>query len=268
MPHKRVRADIPVGVYDVVADFGQSRSANTASILPNETSSVRKFGRTILMRNNIMTDPGVAEMSRVAYTAAVAPKFAKQISAEGGAQRTLWHEIGHYLGVDLTDDGRNLDEALQHASGVLEEMKADLVALYVAPELERIGYYNRDGRNSLYASGVRRVLQKSKPERSQVYQTMQLMQWNYFLARGALSFDAASGKLAIDYDKFHDAVRAMLRETLAVQAKGDPVAANAFIDKWSEWRPDLHERVAEAMRAAEQYRYTYVTYEALASTRR
>ena len=26
----------------------------------------------------------------------------------GNFQRTLWHEIGHYLGVDRTDDGRTL----------------------------------------------------------------------------------------------------------------------------------------------------------------
>ena len=34
-----IREDIPVGVYDVIADFGQSRGGNTASILPNEALS-------------------------------------------------------------------------------------------------------------------------------------------------------------------------------------------------------------------------------------
>src|SRR5829696_350495 len=33
--HKRVREDIPVGVYEVIADFGQARGGNTATILPN-----------------------------------------------------------------------------------------------------------------------------------------------------------------------------------------------------------------------------------------
>ncbi len=265
-PHKRVRTDIPVGLYDVVADFGQSRGPNTATILPNDADHARKWGRTILLRQNIMADPGLFEMSRVAYAAAVAPEFAGHLTAEAGTQRTLWHEIGHYLGVDRTADGRDLDTALENTSGVLEEMKADLVSLFVAPELERMGYYTKDARRSLYASGVRRVLQKNKPERAQVYQTMQLMQWNYFLARGALSFDAATGKLVLHYDKFPDAVAAMLRETLAAQAAGDPAAAEAFIAKWSEWRPDLHERVAQAMREKESYRFSYVTYEALTST--
>lgn len=260
--HKRVRSDIPVGVYEIVADFGQSRGTNTATILPNEASAARKYGRTILLRNNIMADPGLFQMNRVAYVAAVEPAFADQLTSEANAQRTLWHEIGHYLGVDRTRDGRDLDSALEHASGSLEEMKADLVSLFLAPELERMGYYTAEARRSLYASGVRRVLLKNKPERAQVYQTMELMQWNYFLDRGALSFDASSGRLAVHYERFHDAVAAMLKETLAVQAAGDPVAANAFIDKWTQWRSDLHERVAEAMRASERYRFAYVTYEA------
>ncbi|HXV14413.1 MAG TPA: NUDIX hydrolase [Candidatus Krumholzibacteria bacterium] len=264
-PHKRVRTDIPVGVYDVVADFGQSRGANTATILPNEAGAARKWGRTILLRRNIMADPGLFEMNRVAYAAAVAPEFKDHLTAESNTQRTLWHEIGHYLGVDRTTDGRELDTALENASSVLEEMKADLVSLYLAPELERMGYYTKDARRSLYASGVRRILQKNKPERAQVYQTMQLMQWNYYLARGALSFDAKTGKLVPSYDRFHDAVAAMLRETLAAQTAGDPQAAEAFISKWSEWRPDLHERVAQAMRESERYRFAYVTYAALAS---
>lgn len=262
-PHKRVRTDIPVGVYDVIADFGQSRGTNTASILPNDALIVRKFGRTILLRRNIMEDPGLFEMTRVAYTAAMAPKFAADFTAEAGTQRTLWHEIGHYLGVDRTTDGRDLDAALEHASNSLEEMKSDLVALYLAPALEKMGYYTADATRALYASGVRRVLLKNQPERAQVYQTMELMQWNYFLAHGALSFDAKTGKLAAHYDRFPDAVAAMLRETLAVQAAGDPRAADAFIDKWTEWRPDLHERVAQAMRASERYRFAYVTYQAL-----
>ncbi len=260
-PHKRVRTDIPVGAYDVVADFGQSRGTNTASILPNDAGMARKYGRTILLRRNIMTDPGLFEISRGAYVAAVSDEFANDLTADAGFQRTLWHEVGHYLGVARTRDGRDLDLALEQASAIYEEMKADLVSLYIAPELERMGYYDAAARRSLYASGVRRVLQKNRPERAQVYQTMQLMQWNYFLANGALTFDGAGGRLVIHYDRFPDAVAKMLREVLEIQAAGDRPAAEAYITKWTEWRDDLHGRVAAAMRAAEKYRYAYVTYE-------
>lgn len=45
--HKRVREDIPVGVYEIIADFGQSRGQNTATILPNDALYSRRYGRTI-----------------------------------------------------------------------------------------------------------------------------------------------------------------------------------------------------------------------------
>jgi hypothetical protein len=262
-PHKRVRTDLPVGVYDVVADFGQSRGTNTATILPNEASSARKYGRTILLRHNIMTNPDLFENQRVSYVAAMDARFAADLVAEGNANRTLWHEIGHYLGVDRTRDDRDLDLALGQASSIYEEMKADLVALYVVPALLDLKFYDEDSARAVYASGVRRVLLKSKPERAQAYQTMELMQFNYFLGRGALSFDAASGKLSVDYARLRDAAAAMLREVLEIQAAGDATAAEAYITRWTTWRDDLHERLAGSMRDAERFRFAYVTYQSI-----
>ncbi|HET6348229.1 MAG TPA: NUDIX hydrolase [Candidatus Krumholzibacteria bacterium] len=262
-PHKRVRSDIPVGVYDVLADFGQSRSANTASILPNDSGPARRYGRTILLRRNIMESPEIFDASRATYASVMENRFVSSLTPKGGSDRTLWHEIGHYLGVDRTRDGVDLDIALEQASSIYEEMKADLVSLFVAPGLEKLGYYTDADMSPLYASGVRRVLLKNKPDRSQVYQTMELMQFNYFMAHGVLSFDTSSGRLAVHEDKFHDAVAAMLRDVLEIQAAGDAKAAEAYITKWSEWRDDLHERLAEAMRKSEKYRFTCVTFDLL-----
>ena len=74
---KRVRQDIPVGVYNVIADFGQSRGTNTATILPNEAEHARKYGRTILLRYNIMTHPGLFELARGRFRAALRPSFTR-----------------------------------------------------------------------------------------------------------------------------------------------------------------------------------------------
>jgi hypothetical protein len=84
-----------------------------------------------------------------------------------------------------------------------------------------MGYYKKDDLAPLYASGVRRVAAQDKPDRSQPYQTMELMQWNYFMDQGVLTFDAKSGRLSVHQDKFHAAVTAMLRDVLELQAAGD-----------------------------------------------
>jgi len=99
---------------------------------------------------------------------------------------------------------------LQDDASALEEMKADLVSLYVAEALHKQGYYTDEQLKSVYAGGILRVLQNNKPRRDQPYNTMQLMQWNFFLENGLLTFE--NGKLRIHYDKYHAVVGKLLQK--------------------------------------------------------
>lgn len=259
--HKKIREDIPVGVYDVVADFAQSRGGNTATILPNESYLARRYGRTILLRANIMRDPNIFVSTGSTFEAAVGPEQAKELTSEGNFYRTLWHEVGHYLGVDQTKDNRDLDEALQENASALEEMKADLVSLFSASALHKQGYYTDGQLRSVYAGGILRVLQNNKPRRDQPYNTMQLMQWNFFLENGLLSFE--NGRLRIHYDKYHDVVGKLLKKVLDVQYQGDKAAADRFIDEYTKWDDNLHAVIAKNIRERQRYRFRVFKYAAL-----
>lgn len=260
---KRVSSDIPVGVYDVIADFGQSRSANTATILPNESHAARKYGRTILLRHNIMSHPRLFADRQAAFEAAVAEAHGGDLSLEGGFYQTLWHEIGHYLGPDRTNQGDDLNSALAEHANLLEEMKADLVSLFLGPALLSSGHYSKADLRGVYAAGARRVLQKVEPRRDQPYQTMQLMQMNYFLEHGLLSFDAASERLNIHYDNYHPVVEALLSEVLAIQKNGGIDAASKLVERYGYWEEGLHGVIAKAMERASPYRYRLIYYAAL-----
>ncbi|MEP6743056.1 MAG: zincin-like metallopeptidase domain-containing protein [bacterium] len=261
--HKKIREDIPVGVYDVVADFGQARGGNTATILPNESYLARRYGRTILLRANIMRDQSIFASTSNTLAAAVGQEQAKDLTNEGNFYRTLWHEVGHYLGVDRTRDDRDLDDALQEDSSALEEMKADLVSLFVAEALRKQGYYTDAQLRSVYAGGILRVLQNNKPRRDQPYNTMQLMQWNFFLENGLLTFDQSSHTLRIHYDKYHSVVGNLLAKVLEVQYGGDKAAANRFIDQYTSWDENSHGVVAKNIRDAQRYRFRVFKYAAL-----
>lgn len=201
---KKVRSNIPVGVYNVVADFGQARGTNTATILPNEGHLSRQYGRTILIRSNILRNERIFAESEKAFNVAVVEGHHGDLALEGNFYRTLWHEVGHYLGPDQTQDGGDIDAALQDTADMLEEMKADLVSLFAAQRLHDAGYYTDDELRAIYAGGILRVLQKNRPRRDQAYGTMQLIQWNWFLDKGLLSFE--DGKLAIDYARYPETV--------------------------------------------------------------
>jgi hypothetical protein len=261
--HKKVRSDIPVGVYNIIADFGQARGTNTATILPNESYITRKYGRTILLRKNILENPDMFEIRKNAYSAAVADAHHGAYSLKGDFFRTMFHEIGHYLGVDRTQDGRTLDDALEEDSAILEELKADLVSLFLAKKLHKKQYYSDERLRSVQAAGIRRTLRKSKPSKSQAYATMQLMQMNYYLEQGMLTYDSDSNRLTIDFGKYHQTVEAMLKDVLALQHQGDRAAADRFIEQYATWDEDMHARLAQSMRDAETYRYAIVRYAAL-----
>ncbi len=256
---KRIRSDIPVGVYNVVADFGQARSTNTATILPNDPDHSRKYGRTILLRYNLLTHAQLYDNRRAAFAAAVAPEHLVDFTKQSGFQRTLWHEVGHYLGPDASTDGRSLDESLGAYSDLFEELKADLVSLFAARHLQAQDLLDAAGVRGFYADGVLRVLQKVRPSPGQPYQNMQLIQMNHFLDTGVLSPAADEGHLRINYERFHQSTTQLLREVIAIQQAGDQRQAAAYVQAGTRWQP-LHEHIATRMNSAAKYRYWLMRY--------
>jgi hypothetical protein len=261
-PHKRVRSGIPVGVYDVVADFGQARGTNTATNLPNDPLHSRRYGRIILMRANVMRDPTLGELAAKRWRAAVAEPHRADLSGEGGFQRTLWHEIGHYLGPEITRTGQPLDVALGSWADAVEEMKSDLVSLFAYHRLAERNLVTAEALRAVQASGILRTLNASRPRRDQPYQTMMLAQFNHFVQRGLLRVDG-DGRLEIRWPRYREVVDALLGEVLALQLEGDPKVAEAFFTRLGEWSEAVHEPLGKRMAAAEGPRYRLVRYGAL-----
>lgn len=248
--HKRVKDDIPIGVYEVIADFGQARGTNTASILPNDPLFARRYGRTILLRENIMRHPDLVAADQRVWRAVTADAHANELVPEGSIQRTLWHEIGHYLGPD--------GEALTEYADSAEEMKADLVSLFALQKM------NHPSLRAIQAAGIRRTILNAKPRSDEPYGTMQLIQFNWYLDKGLLTFDPKTAKLTIHYDRYADAVSSLLTEVLKLQGDGNRDAAAAFFERWTKWTPELHDKVAAKVREAQgATRFRLVLYDAL-----
>jgi hypothetical protein len=254
---------IPVGVYDVVADFGQSRGANTATILPNEGYLTTQYGRTILVRGNIISNDQIFSIAKNAFEAATSDTHHGDLTQEGNLYRTFWHEVGHYLGPAMTEDAREITVALGRTSNVLDEMKSDLISLFAVEYLRERGFYDERQARSVYASGIRRVLLKNEPRRDQDYPTMQLIQFNWFLEHKLLSFDTERQELEIDYSKYRPAVEGLLAKVLQLQVAGDEAMAEAFIESSTHWDESVNGVIAAKLRAAEESRFVMVTYDAV-----
>lgn len=259
--HKRVREDIPVGIYDIIADFGHARGTNTATILPNDPRHARRYGRTILLRRNIMENPELFAVTLKRWQAVVDPVHATALAPSGQFQRTLWHEIGHYLGADRDRQGRAVDVALGEHGDAMEEMKADLVSLFSLHAQAKTGAVAPAELAAIQAGGIMRTLQLNKPRPDQPYNTMQLSQFNYFMEKGLIE-TGPDGRLRIHADRYESTVTALLREVLALQYNGDAEAAGAFFKRWTSWT-DLHQRIAATLKGVEGPRFRLMRYAAL-----
>lgn len=164
--HKSVESHLSIGVYNVIADFGQTRGTNIATELPNEPHLTRQNGRTVLIRANILRDPVIFKNSSDIWRAAVDPAFKEDLTPDGELYRLLWHEIGHKLGVDQDKSGRSFDVALEDTANVFEELKADLVSLYLGDLLAKKGLYTEQQLRSVYAYGIRWTLPTVQPRHS------------------------------------------------------------------------------------------------------
>ena len=210
-----------------------------------------------------MANPQLFEGKQESFQAAVKAKHANDLTIDGAFYRTLWHEVGHYLGVDMTVDGGDLNEALSPWGSHYEELKADLVSGFTSAHLNATGKMDDTVYRSVQAASVLRVLQKNQPRTEQPYSTMQLMQMNYFLEKGFLSFDPSDSSLEIHYEHYHQAISEMLNDVLSIQLEGDSLKAGKYIEKYATWTPELHGKLAQRLRDASTYRFLTVRYKAL-----
>jgi hypothetical protein len=257
---RQVRTDLSIGVFDVIADFGQARGRNSATILPNDPLMVKRYGRVLLLRQNILRNPELFANSQGMWKALVGSPFDGDLSEQGELSRVLWHEVGHYLGVDRDKRGRPLAVALESAADPFEELKADLVSLFAAAYLRKEGSISELDASHWFASGLNRTFLDAKPRREQPYQTMQLMQFNWFFERGVFELEPVNGALMIRYERFPDAVESMLDAVLKLQFEGERSSAEAFIERWTYWRADLHDTIAKTMRDNRAFQYALMRY--------
>ena len=249
--HRTVAAEIPVGTVDVVAAFGQGLEV-TAEILPNDASLNRKYGRKILLRRNFVMQPDAFGVLQRRWRAAMAPVHHDELTAVGLFRQTAWHEIGHYLGPDTQRSGRAFEDVLAEDAAVIEELKSELLSTFACLWLRGVGAYTPAEVQEVAAAGLLGSIRAVRPLRSQPYPTLWLMLLNYGLERDYLRL--ADDGIHVEHERLADTVTSMLRETLAIQDGGTHGDSSAFIERYSTW-DERHERIAAAVRAAEQHRF-------------
>ena len=240
-PSKKGHAT-PMEVMDTPFRAGDLRHGYqaVADNLPNDPRIHEKVGSKKIFFKNYM-DARVDDVILPIARRLMRADQASRASAEGCLTVVLMHEISHGLGPAFArHDGRQIDirEAIGPAHSGLEEAKADVTGMYGMKWLVDHGALPRERREEYYASYVAGIFRTVRFGTGEAHSRAQMMEFNFLNERGAITRDT-SGRYGIDYAKMPEAIAAVTKELLEIEATGDRARAESWFARYDKMPADL-----------------------------
>jgi hypothetical protein len=160
---------------------------------------------------------------------------APYVTAQGAFDHVLLHEISHALGSkEVRETQSTVNAALKDRYPPIEELKADIVGLYNLAYLQGQGFFDQamiPQHYTSYLAGLFRVMRFGTTE---AHGMARLMQLNYLLEHGGITFDQATGRYRIEMDRIDGAVADLAGVVLAIETQGDYTGAGALLDQYGQ----------------------------------
>src|SRR5437016_7215424 len=169
------------------------------------------------------------------------PAQAVKATGDGYLAAVLLHEISHGLGPAFArKNGKQADirESIGPAYSGLEEAKADVTGMFGLKWLVDHSALPKERMEEYYASYVAGIFRTVRFGTAEAHGRAEMMEFNFLTERGAIVSD--NGRYAIDYTKIGDAIAAVTKEVLEIEATGDRARAEAWFSKYDKMPADLH----------------------------
>ncbi|HEX9406849.1 MAG TPA: Zn-dependent hydrolase, partial [Thermoanaerobaculia bacterium] len=240
-PSKKGHAT-PMEVMDTPFRAGDLRHGYqaVADNLPNDPRIHEKVGSKKIFFKNYM-DARVEDVILPIAKRLMRPDQAARASAEGYLTIVLMHEISHGLGPAFARrDGRQVDirEAIGPAYSGLEEAKADVAGMFGMKWLVDHGALRRERLEEYYASYVAGIFRTVRFGTGEAHGRAEMMEFNFLSERGAITRDTA-GRYGIDYVKMPEAIAAVTKELLEIEATGDRERAESWFARYDKMPAEL-----------------------------
>jgi hypothetical protein len=232
----------PMEVMDTPFRSGDLRHGYqaVADNLPNDPRIHEKVGSKKIFFKNYM-DARVEYVILPIARRLMVPEQASRASADGYLTAVLMHEIAHGIGPTFARrDGRQIDirEAIGPAYSGLEEAKADVAGMFGLKWLVDQGALPRERLEEYYASYVAGIFRTVRFGTAEAHGRAEMMEFNFLSERGAISRDAA-GRYAIDYARMPEAIAALSKELLEIEATGDRARAESWFARYEKMPAEL-----------------------------
>jgi hypothetical protein len=239
-------AESPIRVVDLVYTSGDARKSvqTIAFNLPNDERVRAEKGAKKVMLRNAINAKFSAIMQPIA-TRVLAPDQLPLISQQAFFDEVLFHELSHSLGPAMTKTAEGAPVEIRVALGAnyspLEEGKADVMGVWnlmfmIAKQPKLFPKNYRDQVLVTYFAGLFRSVRFGVAEAHGKGAAFQI---NFFLERGAVTYDEPSASFRVDTVKLAEAIEVLTHDVVMLQHEGEVVAVEAFLAKYGVMSPPM-----------------------------
>jgi hypothetical protein len=230
---------VQISVADLAYAGGDAHKAIPAIAfnLPNDERIIEEVGARQVMLHNVLE----AKFRLVGWeiiTHVIQPfPETRESSFQSFFTFTILHEIAHSIGRHrIVKDGQQttVNRCLRQHYSTLEEAKADTLGACLM--LNGASEFDAPTFLQTYVGGLVRSFRFGFGE---AHGSSNTIQFNYLLRAGALSVDATSKKISINYRKAIRALQKLATEILNIQGHGDIEAAGRLIAQFRTIGPEL-----------------------------
>ena len=234
--------ETPMEVMDTLFRAGDLRHGYqaVADNLPNDPRIHEQVGSKKIFFKNYM-DARVNVVILPLARRVMREDQAEQASADGYLTMVMMHEICHGLGPAYSrQNGKHVDirEAIGPVFSGLEEAKADVTGMFGLDWLIDRGALPKERRNEYYASYVAGIFRTVRFGTAEAHGRAEMMEFNFLSQHGAIARER-NGQYAVVYDKMRDAIAALTKELLEIEATGDRARAEAWFARYDKMPDDL-----------------------------
>jgi peptidase M49-like protein len=238
----RLGAMAPIKVVNVVFAAGDgNRGVQAAAYnLPNDERVVKEKGTKRVMLKNVQDAKFRMVLLPISKVALPAADQAK-ISFEAFFTHILMHELMHGLGPHgITVAGRQttVRQELKETYSTIEEAKADVSGLWALRHLADRKLLDPSVAKAMYTTFLASAFRSIRFGVNEAHGRGIAIQLNYLIDAGAFKV-RSDGTFTIDNAKIGDAVTALTRELLTLQAEGDYARAKSMLDRLGVVRPEV-----------------------------
>jgi hypothetical protein len=244
----RLGSMAPIRVVDEVALGGEARAGvQTAAFnLPNDERVTQEKGSKRVMLKNVQEAKFRTILTPIADRL-IDPAQRPDVAFEPFFTHILAHELMHGLGPHaITVNGKSttVRQAMKDLSSAIEEAKADISGLFMLQHLIDRGTVDRSMERQMYVTFLAGIFRSMRFGIKEAHGRGMALQFNFLMQEGAIRHDGAAGTFAVVPERMKQAVPALTREIMTIQARGDYAAAKALLDKYAVMHPAMEKALS------------------------